>query len=677
MKKCLYILFFFLLLYPHFARAQEVITVQGSASTFRINFTQGVTAERVAVVRAASQFWADRLISSQEITVNMSFVPQNCSANSGTLGSAGANGRFRNFTNAPQQNVFYVSALANSYAGRDLSPSGVDLSASFNSSIDNNNDCLRNTNWDYSLSLTATNGISFFQTFLHELAHGLGFSDSINSSTGAFFTTGGVSIPDSYSQLLRSETLGQNLTQLSNAQRLASLTDTGNLVWTGSQVSSNTGLLTQGLNNGRVRIYAPSPIESGSSTSHFDDVLQPNELMEPRSSNQVITGLTEALMADIGWRTASTDPNGDNDNDAVANGQDNCPNNANSNQLDTDSDGQGNACDSDDDNDGISDEFEIANNLDPLNAADASLDPDNDGLTNLEEFTLGSDPNQVTFFEREPNDSLTQTQSLDGSFVLTASTDIGDQTSNTSQTIPHVTVFANGNNTFDHYSFTVNQLPAIGIFDIDNTRDADTLITLFDASGTQLAENDDAATSFGQGGSLTRRTDNNGVAISLDSFISFNFSQTGTYIIRVGEFDNDNRSGFPVPVINGRYQLQVSIPNAISSSFTRLDIDGNGSTDALTDGLLVLRYLFGFRGDTLINGAVAANATRATANSIETYLGSINIDIDGNGRTDALTDGLLVLRFLFGFRGDVLTNGAIAADAMNITAEAIVTNLSQ
>ena len=42
--------------------------------------------------------------------------------------------------------------------------------------------------------------------------------------------------------------------------------------------------------------------------------------------------------------------------------------------------------------------------------------------------------------------------------------------------------------------------------------------------------------------------------------------------------------------------------------------------DALTDGLLTLRYLFGLQGDTLINGVVAGDATRKTAEEIEAHL---------------------------------------------------------
>ena len=40
----------------------------------------------------------------------------------------------------------------------------------------------------------------------------------------------------------------------------------------------------------------------------------------------------------------------------------------------------------------------------------------------------------------------------------------------------------------------------------------------------------------------------------------------------------------------------------------------------MSDGLLILRYLFGIRGATLINGVVAQDATRNTAAEIEAYL---------------------------------------------------------
>ena len=51
-----------------------------------------------------------------------------------------------------------------------------------------------------------------------------------------------------------------------------------------------------------------------------------------------------------------------------------------------------------------------------------------------------------------------------------------------------------------------------------------------------------------------------------------------------------------------------------------LDIDGNGTADALTDGLLVIRYLFGLRGPPLIDRAIGTGASRTTAPEIETYI---------------------------------------------------------
>ena len=51
-----------------------------------------------------------------------------------------------------------------------------------------------------------------------------------------------------------------------------------------------------------------------------------------------------------------------------------------------------------------------------------------------------------------------------------------------------------------------------------------------------------------------------------------------------------------------------------------LDIDGNGSIGPLTDGLLVLRYMFGFTSTTLTAGAVGNGCTRCNAAAIEPYL---------------------------------------------------------
>ncbi len=43
-------------------------------------------------------------------------------------------------------------------------------------------------------------------------------------------------------------------------------------------------------------------------------------------------------------------------------------------------------------------------------------------------------------------------------------------------------------------------------------------------------------------------------------------------------------------------------------------------SQSLSDGLLILRYLFGIRGTALFNGVIATDATRTNASEIESYL---------------------------------------------------------
>ena len=101
-----------------------------------------------------------------------------------------------------------------------------------------------------------------------------------------------------------------------------------------------------------------------------------------------------------------------------------------------------------------------------------------------------------------------------------------------------------------------------------------------------------------------------------------------------------------------------------------LDIDGNGQYDALTDGLLLLRGMFGLDGSALVTGTVASDAAFTVSVDIESRIATLGdlADIDGNGEIDALTDGLLTLRYLFGLEGDTLIAGVVASDATRTTA---------
>jgi hypothetical protein len=97
-----------------------------------------------------------------------------------------------------------------------------------------------------------------------------------------------------------------------------------------------------------------------------------------------------------------------------------------------------------------------------------------------------------------------------------------------------------------------------------------------------------------------------------------------------------------------------------------LDVDDDGKAQGLTDGLLILRRMFAFQGDPLVQGAVSAGSRRTQAGAIAPFLDGLlatALDADGNGKAEPLTDGLLILRDLFGFTGNSLTAGALASNA--------------
>ncbi len=126
---------------------------------------------------------------------------------------------------------------------------------------------------------------------------------------------------------------------------------------------------------------------------------------------------------------------------------------------------------------------------------------------------------------------------------------------------------------------------------------------------------------------------------------------------------------------DGAVALQEFIEGTIPSG--SIDLDGNDQYDALTDGLLLLRGMFGLDGSALVTGTIASDATYTASVDIESRIATLGdlADIDGNGEIDALTDGLLTLRYLFGLQGDTLINGVVAGDATRKTAEEIEAHL--
>jgi trimeric autotransporter adhesin len=126
----------------------------------------------------------------------------------------------------------------------------------------------------------------------------------------------------------------------------------------------------------------------------------------------------------------------------------------------------------------------------------------------------------------------------------------------------------------------------------------------------------------------------------------------------------------------GTCTVTISGAKAVSATFAAspvgpriLDINNDNAYLPESDGVLVLRYLFGLRGAALTNG-LSLTGSRTDPTQIETYLRDIlpYLDVDGNGVVDALTDGLLILRHLATSAGPLLVQNATGLGATRSTA---------
>lgn len=104
-----------------------------------------------------------------------------------------------------------------------------------------------------------------------------------------------------------------------------------------------------------------------------------------------------------------------------------------------------------------------------------------------------------------------------------------------------------------------------------------------------------------------------------------------------------------------------------------LDVDANAigaPYNGTTDGVLILRHLLGLSMASVTANALATSAVRFDPVAVSARLAAIApaLDIDGDGQRYPHTDGLLVLRYLLGFRSTALIADISAAGAQRTSA---------
>ena len=260
--------------------------------------------QRLIAFRAAAAIWAERIQSPVRIRIDARFDPLDCDASSAVLGAAGPNSVHRDFRGARAGKTWYVQALANALAKRDLKRGVSDIDAVFNSTVDTT--CAFPDVWYYGLNgRPPGTKIDFVTVVLHEIGHGLGFLSLVDLKTGEKF----MGLNDIYMRRLVNSRTGRRYPRMTDRERVRASRSGRALRWTGQRVVAASTLLGEGVSaSGRVQMYAPRPQEPGSSVSHFSTSLFPNQLLEPvYTGPDHVPDLELQLLRDLGWRQADAD----------------------------------------------------------------------------------------------------------------------------------------------------------------------------------------------------------------------------------------------------------------------------------------------------------------------------------------------------------------------------------
>ncbi|MDA8944510.1 hypothetical protein N9I32_04030 [Porticoccaceae bacterium] len=370
------------------------------------------------------------------------------------------------------------------------------------------------------------------------------------------------------------------------------------------------------------------------------------------------------------WQDRDLDGIGDNadidsDGDGVLNSLDAFPLNP-SEWLDTDNAGVGDNADNDDDNDDVLD----INDAFPLDASE-SVDTDGDGIGNNADLDDDGDGVNDTV-DTAPLDP-TITGESDQQIISVLGNPVGVVGASTLVEIGYTT--SNDESTTTGIGFRIHFNSALmDITDVVYVLDKDLLVDVIGPFQDSEDHDNDASTDqyysvgwaslYGDWPNEAlpakvlslRITIDDEIDIELINSTPINFSSTA--LASGYEFSPEN------------YDLELA-----DSTW---DFDGSCHADALTDGLILLRAGFDLRGEYLISNVMHPDATLTAAEVEARIEKAVSItDIDGSGGFDALTDGLLLLRYLFDFRDSNLVSDVLSQTATRTSGDAIVQYIEQ
>jgi len=257
----------------------------------------------------AADIWSSLLVSNVPIKVNIVYISW------ASLGTAIAS-PIKNFSGAPDTNVWYPFALADAITGVDQRPGEDDITIF----LDNG------TNWYFGLDGNVPAGqVDFVSVALHELGHGLGFtsltSKPMNEGSFGMVTAADLGLPalpfppleglpgifDKH--LIHGPSgffLADTMLFANPSQQLGGFFIGGQVFLTG------TNLLAANANQ-TAKVHAVGPFSFGTTMTHLDEAFYPpgdtNTLMSPTIGNAEANHhpgpITLGLFQDLGWQLCS------------------------------------------------------------------------------------------------------------------------------------------------------------------------------------------------------------------------------------------------------------------------------------------------------------------------------------------------------------------------------------
>jgi hypothetical protein len=282
--------------------SNDVFNDNTPASPVGGNTGETIGDQRLIAFQYAADLWGARIDSDIVIRVDASFDVLDCNSSGAVLGAAGPSMFNRDFAHAPLSNTWFPPSLANIVAGSDINPGTTEITAFFNSRLGQSN-CLTGVFFYYGLDGNEGGDLDFVTVLTHELGHGLGFLSLVSPSTGQLF----LGRIDVFSNFLEDHSTGDLYPDMTDFERATAAVDgtqsTSGLHWTGpAAIVAGAGLSAGRHSSGHLLMYAPNPVEPGSSVSHWAKVMSPNKMMEPSFTAALHDiDLEIALFEDLGY----------------------------------------------------------------------------------------------------------------------------------------------------------------------------------------------------------------------------------------------------------------------------------------------------------------------------------------------------------------------------------------